>query len=673
MPASASVRRARLLGGVLAGAVMAMSAGAQGGAAAPAGEPAGGSAGRPMAGAATGLEPAFRLAVGGLPLAPPVLDEGRGASPDGGSGLYGAPGLVGPPGPAPAAAEPGSTPPTLWYLSADRNLYALSEGGSLRARIKLDRPAPFLGLDAAGRPLVIEGSRLRALTRAGREAWSYELGPASGAAGEAAGAAAASAAPASSAMAAAGAAPELLVGSDGRLFLLRGTRLLCLNRSGRRLWELELPSAPLLAPKLDGAGRILLALPAGTLLRVGPFGEPEGEYRAEGELAAISAGPDPDSVLVGLAEGRLLLLKAQGSSLVPLAERSAPAGFSGWADLAAESAATMPPAGGSGAAGAGGPSPGPASIYALSRGGRLEVLDAALRPLRGADTGLASGRIRLYASRIVLTEQGRALSLDRALTVWRDARIRNAAAAPLPAPGGLLFSPGEDWILAVWRFEEGLGPLARSGAAAYPRPAEPLAELLAYDPEALVPGRAYSLLVEVEKSLESGRIGRNEPRAAGLAAAFALGMLEGNYPAPERRFRSDPLSRATACRVLGKIGSTLDLPVLLEALRLESDPAVRAAACQALGEIGADPGGSVGAAFVALTEGAAALDEQVGLALLSALEGMALRSGTPPGTEAVRAILRLASPPNGRAVRDRATRALGRIAGLFGPDRADGL
>ena len=78
------------------------------------------------------LDPAFRLPAGGLAMAGPVLDAS-------------------------------STPAAAWLLSEDLSLYALSEAGTLAARVSLaddsrsGRPGSFLRVDPFGRVVVAPG------------------------------------------------------------------------------------------------------------------------------------------------------------------------------------------------------------------------------------------------------------------------------------------------------------------------------------------------------------------------------------------------------------------------------------------------------------------------------------------------------------------------------------
>jgi hypothetical protein len=288
-------------------------------------------------------------------------------------------------------------------------------------------------------------------------------------------------------------------------------------------------------------------------------------------------------------------------------------------------------------------------------------------------TRCPDGRLQVFPERLVALCEGRAVSLSRSGEVYREASLVNAAGAGLVSPTGLLFSPGKDWILDAYRFERPLGPafgqVSGPALAAYAQAsstaAGAAAEALAFDPDAADAGRKMALLADIEKKLRSGTIGAEEPSAVAYCSAVALGKLESGYTESERLLSGDPRSRALACAVLGELGSPDYRAVLCRALAEDRDSSVRAAACRALGAIAVDPGGLAAAAFLAAT--ARSVDEETALALMGAIESLALRSGSPPSAAEVRALLTLSRLPYGARIRDRAVAVLGRIAGAPRP------
>lgn len=527
--------------------------------------------------------------------------------------------------------EPGH-PASAWLLSEDGALYALTEGGALSARIPLKgQAAPFLALDPFGRALVLlDGSRLDVLTRSGSTAYSVALPS--------------------------GDVRGIAFGSDGRAFILAGRELICLNPAGRRLWSRTLPAEASSPPAVDASGRPAVGLAGGSVLVLTPYGENAAEVEtASGGrgaslallIAPMATGTELPCMAAALADGSILFIGADGGPKARVEPGQARVGSSPtpFVDLVWDGAI----------------------LHALDASGRLLALSAAGTVVWSVETRCPEGRISAFAERVIVTSKGRAVSFSTEGALFREIGVANASARALVAPSGLLFSPGRDWIFAAYRFEAPLGPVRLPELAPYPAPGgeEAASEALLFDPAAGDADRQLARLADIEKKLRSGSIGEDEVQAAAYCAALAAGSFEREYSDSERRFRGNPLPRATACAILGEMGSPDYRAALSEVLAKDPDPAVRAAACDALADIGVDPGGLSAAAF--LVAARKPVDERTALGLVAAIERMALRSGTAPGTEAVRTLLALAAKPYGNAVRVRASEALGRIAGAIAP------
>jgi hypothetical protein len=558
-------------------------------------------------GQATGLEPSFRLPIAGRPTAPLILDSRL----------------------SPSAA---------WALSEDHALYLLTEEGRLLSKSPLPlKPRPFLALDGAGRALVIldgeEGPFLSAWTRVGREAFRISL--AALRLGESS-------------------VPRLALGSDDRLFLGAGKRLVCLSQNGQSLWSRELPADIASGPVADGLGRPSLGLSNGTILILSPYGEVEASWEAGSPILALTAfasgawkGPASLHEAEGLAvlgaataDGNILILGRKGK---PVA-RPRPDG--GVSFLASEGS----------------------TLFSLSSSGLLSAWSPEGSLLWKTATGVGAGGLSIFSSRLVVTGTGRAVSLNRQGEVLREANFANAAAASVPASAGLLFSPGADWVLGAYAFEKPLGPALATPLQAYGDVDEGIEALLLYDPSIGDSGHRLSLLADLSARLDSGELGAEEGRAGALAAAMARGDFDQSYPASEARFRLDPLPRARAMEILGRLGSPESLGLLVSIFSRTQDPALRAAACDAIAAIGRDPRGEAGAAFSrAIAASRSGLDAQVASAVVAAIEALALRSGSPPGLESLRALLALTQGPQKADVKNAAAKALGRIAGSLGP------
>jgi HEAT repeats len=566
----------------------------------------------------TALDPAFRLPAGGRALAGPVLDR--------------------------AVA-----PPAAWLLSEDLSLYALTDTGVLAAHVDLasSRPGSLLAVDPFGRVLVaLDGesskAEIVAYTRMGRVSWRAPI--------ETPGGAAASFSPA--------------FGSDGRAFVLSGASLLCFSPSGLRLWSLALPAAASCPPGVDGRGYPCVGLADGNLLTATPYGEEESRTNLGSPALALcalpapttaSAGTDPGAVAAiaaptavpgrpllaaSLADGRLLFL-GRGGVVLGSHRAGAPIAALAWDGAilycldAAGAAFAL-------AIAAAGPEPEPSTLWSCP-------------------TGCAKGALYLYPERLVAVAKGRAVSLSLGGEVFRELSVPGAAGMPAISPAGLAYSSGTDWVLAAYRFEKKLGAPVSPALTAYPPLPDIVSKELLFDPLAADPDRQLARLTDIHNSLRSGTIGAREPELAAYCGAVAARSLDRDLPEEERRRGSNPLVRSLACDLLGELGSVAYREPLFRAIEEDPDPAVRAEACRALAALLVDPDGRSMSAFLAAA--ARPVDERTALVIVDAIEGMALRSGTAPGGDALRALVRLTIRPYGQAVRSRAMAALGRISG----------
>ncbi|MEI6874266.1 MAG: HEAT repeat domain-containing protein [Spirochaetota bacterium] len=546
---------------------------------------------------AADLPPLFKLPAGGRPLAPPLLDSRL-------------------------------EPPAVWFLSEDRNLYLLAETGTLIGKYLISPdPLPFLAIDPFGRALLLldasDGPMLAVYTRSGSLSWRINLRNSLGEKGE---------------------LPAATFGADGRILLSSGTRLRCLSPVGTALWNFELSAKLALAPVMDGAGNFLLGLADGTIVSLSPYGAVLGKVQASGRLTALGAislaGEAGFSGSVGHGDGRVSLVGTGSSKLVGI-----PAFGGGKPIVSLVSSLEA----------------GRSLVYALDEAGTLAAFTPEGSRLWKTETAVSKGSISLGSTRIVVSGRGRAVSLSKGGEVYREATITNTVSDGLLSPSGLLFSAGADWILSAYRFEASLGALESPAVAPYAADGEAVAWLLRYDLHVTEGDHQLSLIADIEKNLDSARLGGREAGARAILVAIARGDFLAAFPPSQRRFKVSALAEAEACRVLGRIGSPESIEVLAKIADSEADPAVRSSALEALGAIGVDPAGRSRAAFLGVTAGSR-IDDQVALALIAAIESMNRKSGVPPSVEAARALLALSGPPYAQSLRDRAVAALGRVA-----------
>ena len=435
-------------------------------------------------------------------------------------------------------------------------------------------------------------------------------------------------------------------GSDGRVFIVSGHSLSCVSPSGQRLWRIDLPAGASCPPAVDGYGRPCVGLADGRIFIATPYGEIVATAKlgpVPQVLCPLVRGTEPPgggatetpTLAVGLSDGSLLFLGPKG-------EAKANARLSSTALSLAWDGEVL---------------------YCLGVDGEAFAYSASGTKLWSTPTGCQKGQLYLFAERIVAVSKGRAVSLSRKGEVFREMTVPGAAGTVAVSPVGLAFCPGSDWVLAAYRFELPLGAPIRIETPAYAESEDFVARELRFNPLASDADNQLMHIADIEKSLRSGTIGKDEPADAAYCAAVATRAFDRDLTDIERRRRGNPLARSQACYLLGEFGSLAYRDALFRVLEVDTDPVVRAAACDALASFGVDPDGRSMSAFLAAA--ARPVDERTALVIVGAIESMALRSGQAPSEDGLRALINLTSSSYGQNVRSRAQAALGRISGTI--------
>ncbi len=474
---------------------------------------------------------------------------------------------------------------TLYLVSADRLLYAVSPGGAERWRFPLgSRPSasPVVAYDGT----VLAGTasgRLWAVDPAGRARWSFT-------------------APSRPAL-----TPAL--GQDGTIYLPAGNLLIALDWRGRELWRYQLAEEAAAAPAIGPDGTVFLATGDRRLLALSPTGERRWEAALPGRGSAPTADED-GTVLVGAAG--IHRLSGQGALL--------------WSyPVPAETAQPILRPDGTIVAGAAN-----GKVYLLSKEGarlaelalELPVRQAAIAAdddtviVATADRALLALRVRggLEPGPQSGLEPGPQISLESAARFDAGEQAGQAALAP----DGSVYLGSEDWVLYCLRGPRvgtaaaggspaGAGPArsawpmayhdlqhtGRSGALADLEgpPALALQELAAAEEEAL----KQRALDDIERHLSGDRF---LPVHLAVLEGI-LGALTAEGVTVRARSSGAPLAgyprvRARACFLLGELGSEGARLALLETAARDPDLAARLAAFRALGRIGTDPEGELG-------------------------------------------------------------------------------
>ncbi len=447
---------------------------------------------------------------------------------------------------------------TLYLVSADRLLYAVSPEGAERWRFPLgSRPSasPVVAYDGT----VLAGTasgRLWAVDPGGRARWSFT-------------------APSRPAF-----TPAL--GQDGTIYLPAGDTLFALSWRGQELWRYRLAAEAAAAPAIGPDGTVYLATGDRRLLALSPTGERRWEAALPGRASAPTADAD-GTVLVGAAG--IHRLSSQGALL--------------WSyPIPAETAPPVLRADGTILAGAAN-----GKMYLLSAAGaRLAELALQLPVRYGAIAAADDTVIVATTDRALLALRVREEALEPAARFEAGEQAGQAALAP----DGSVYLGSEDWVLYCLRGSKS-GPAAspwpmahhdvqhtgRSGALAdLEGPAALALRELALAEEEALKQRA---LDDVQRHLSGERF---LPVHLAVLEGI-LGALTAEGVTVRARSSGAPLPgyprvRERACSLLGELGSEGARLSLLEAAAREPDLAARLAAFRALGRIGADPDGELG-------------------------------------------------------------------------------
>ncbi|MDR2659067.1 MAG: PQQ-binding-like beta-propeller repeat protein [Spirochaetaceae bacterium] len=425
-----------------------------------------------------------------------------------------------------------------------------------------------------------------------------------------------------------GLAAPPLTGWDERIFIFLNKKLLCFTASGKRLWQIELESPLALAPAPDNSGGFVSVLENNKFIRVSAFGKMNILQLAAAPLALLPVSSE------AAAKPPIAALYSGGG--LELIESSPPRLLTRF------------------------PSP---PVAAVERGGRVAALLAngeltLFAPESGvlwsAKTDIASGlaseddrniEIKWNERGIYLLSRngGEGYNL-RGERLW-NMLLRGSATIPV-LDEGVLYSSGKDWIFYAYRVEEYEKPAAAQDAAAhnaYNLKADGnygLGRALSETETQKLLIFAADTLDTVEERIRRGDLGTMEPEYTRILLGIS-GVSGG-----------DVNLRLKALRLLGLSGSCETVPFLAGLFRKEQNIHIKSAAAQAIGAIGLDTDGSAMAAFAAFIASPHTYFHERLLSSLAASIGKLCRFSGPPASElGIPLLINLAGPASPKTVR----------------------
>jgi outer membrane protein assembly factor BamB len=395
-------------------------------------------------------------------------------------------------------------------------------------------------------------------------------------------------------------------GWDGRLFVPVEKKIFCFTASGNLLWTYTFESRFSLAPKLDSAGGILLALENNNVVRIDPFGNTQNWRLLKKCIALLSA--EQQKILALYADGTMEILnqsqseETNSSILLPKLPLEPLSAVSRGSNIAAVL------------------KDGRLVFVSMSEKKILWYNDSHIREFIKNGGKLDTEVEMLFDERgiYILNKNGASGFSHDGRRLWFTI-LQNAAAVPAFGDDGVLYSGGKDWILYTYKIEDRIlpakislyGPLPEGVyGTGSPQPAY-ITNIQYFEPEIKVK------LEQIGAAINAGKVGANELEWI----TFLMTIIETS---------SNIQYRVFALNMLGKIGSQETISWLTNIFNKDADPTVKAAAAFAIGEIGVDPDGiAINSFHNSIVHSGGFKDEQVMAAIASSTGALCRFSGPP--------------------------------------------
>ena len=516
-----------------------------------------------------------------------------------------------------------------------RSLTLITDGGSLRAYSLAGRPlwnfsargrlSPYLTRSRYGTSFIARtGGTLIAVSGSGRELWRANLG--------------------------ADLFGPVVLGWDGRVFAPTARTISCYTASGTLLWRRNFEHRISTGPWLDHTGGVLLGLENGEVLRIGPFGEITSWDlpSAPSLLVSIVQPPSPNpapggpGILAFQNSGDVWMIDPSTPYAAPVGLPRLPGGPVAVAGM--NSRVAMVLANGQ-------------TLMLSVEGEVLWTADSHIRTNQQTGTG---GQVAvIYDERgvYVLSPGGATGFTGYGRRLWVTT-LRNVSGIPAFGDNGVLYSGGMNWILYAWRLEtraleHGRNPTQQ---AAYGTGDPPPSRFSAL-PMRFNENMIGQELDTIQRGISAGRVGGNELEWIAFLKETAAVSLVGTPGGGQSRVAIT--HRIRALRLLSSIGSSENIPWLVQFFRREQDQAVRAAAASAIGRIGFDPGGMALGEFARIASPSSQVrDEQLLMSIAAATGAICRASGGALYDAGVRVLLMLSTSNQPLSVQRQARREL---------------
>jgi outer membrane protein assembly factor BamB len=497
-------------------------------------------------------------------------------------------------------------------------------------------PVPYVSRSSEGTTYVCNtAGSFTAVNRVGRELWRLDLGVPITA--------------------------PVVVGWDGRVFISAGSVLYCRTAAGFALWRQDLGSPISLAPALDHAGGLVIALENRDFLRADHFGVIERLKlnRAPAFIVPLKSG-DQHSYLVLYPSGeadRILLdtgapagrrLKSVSLPALP----GTPVAAAGLEDMAAvtlQDGKTLLLAGTTGKIlwqgdshetaaekGPGNLAPREAAMHFDDRG--IFVLS-----VRGATGFTGNGRRR-----------------------WLHRFREPSAIVPAFSDEGLLYVCGNDRRLRTYQVDARARNIPRSMYGPEPEGTyglgNPPPSPWANNASRFEDSQIKAMYDRIDQAARDGQVGKDETDFVAYLMEMSGGLLNSANYSRVRPPIHVP-QRIEFIRLLARMGSRETIPFLANLFYRDPEPSIKAACSEAIGRIGVDPKGDALRTFsVLFSPDNVNRDTTTLLSAASAIAALCRFTGPPLAIEGIRILALFGRHPDPR-VKQKAQSELNALRG----------
>ncbi|QQO08270.1 PQQ-binding-like beta-propeller repeat protein [Breznakiella homolactica] len=424
-----------------------------------------------------------------------------------------------------------------------------------------------------------------------------------------------------------------VIGWDGRVFIPVGSEIACRTGSGNPLWKHDLGSSIAVAPVLDRAGGIALALENGDFVRLDEFGGMERVRLDRIPSIIVPLKSEQDN-------GYYLLYPNGGAEMIRMDTAAGKGSRLSRSSRPALSAAPVAAAGYQD------------QVAVTFRDGRIQLLSSGgqIRWTGNSHETAAekgSGNVSAQTAAMVFDERGVYLLSTRGASAFAAGgrrrwmlHIDETMTVPGLSNEGLIYACGKDRILRAYKADNKPKDVPRSMFGPSPEgsyglgnpPPSPWADSTYRYEEREI----KAMYERIDQATQNGTVGEMETAYVGYLMEMTAGILNTPHYSRVRPPIQVP-ERVKLIKLLAQMGSRETVPFLTNLFYRDAEPSIKAACCEAIGRIGVDPNGDAYRAYsVLLSPDNANRDPMTLMAAISSIAALCRFSGPPLADSGIR-------------------------------------